>query len=179
MMITCLDIETTFKKDDLMPYNGNNQIVSVGYKTHTGKEDYLWFYHKEREPTENGKEKLQNILKNTKLLIGHNIKFDLAWLISCDFTYDRSIFDTMVAEYVISRGLHRDLSLDGSCKRRKVKQKKKYLIQDYMKSGVSMEDIPYKLVEEYGIADVNCTYELALKQMKILETDLNDFSKYN
>ena len=48
-----------------------------------------------------------------------------------------------------------------------------------MKSGVSMEDIPYKLVEEYGIADVNCTYELALEQMKILETDLNDFSKYN
>ena len=179
MMITCLDIETTFKKDDLMPYNGNNQIVSVGYKTHTAKEDYLWFYHKEREPTENGKQILQNILDNTKLLIGHNIKFDLAWLLSCGFTYDRAVFDTMVTEYAIARGVHRDLSLDGSCRRRKVRQKKKHLIQDYMKSGVSMEDIPANLVEEYGRGDVSCTYELALEQMKILGTDLNDFSKYN
>ena len=56
-MIMCLDIETTFKKDDLYSYNGNNQLVSVGIKTQTGKEDYLWFYHKEREPTKNGKDK--------------------------------------------------------------------------------------------------------------------------
>ena len=41
-MIMCLDIETTFKKDDLYSYNGNNQLVSVGYKTQTGKENYIW-----------------------------------------------------------------------------------------------------------------------------------------
>ena len=85
----------------------------------------------------------------------------------------------MVVEYVLARGLHRDLSLDGSCKRRKVKQKKKYLVQDFMKRGISMEDIPANLVEEYGIGDVNCTYELAQEQCKLLEVELNEFSKYN
>mgnify|MGYP000426703138 CR=1 FL=1 len=87
MMITCLDIETTYKKDDAYFYNGTNQLVSVGFKTKTGKEDYLWFYHKERQPTENAKETLQNLLNSTKLLIGHNIKFDLSWLYGCGFSY--------------------------------------------------------------------------------------------
>ena len=46
-----------------------------------------------------------------------------------------------------------------------------------MKSGVSLESIPYKLVEEYGRGDVNCTYELALEQCKLLEVDINEFSR--
>ena len=178
-MIMCLDIETTFKKDDLYSYNGNNQLVSVGYKTQTGKEDYIWFYHKERSPTENGKDILQNLLYHTTVLIGHNIKFDLSWLYNCGFTYNNSVYDTMVVEYILARGLYRDLSLDGSCKRRKVKQKKKYLVQDFMKRGISMEDIPANLVEEYGRGDVDCTYELAKEQCKLLEVELNEFSKYN
>ena len=178
-MIMCLDIETTFKKDDLYSYNGNNQLVSVGYKTQTGKEDYIWFYHKERSPTENGKDILQNLLHHTTVLIGHNIKFDLSWLYNCGFTYNNSVYDTMVVEYILARGLHRDLSLDGSCKRRRVKQKKKYLVQDFMKRGISMEDIPANLVEEYGRGDVSCTYELAQEQCKLLEVELNEFSKYN
>ena len=176
-LTTCLDIETTFKKDDVYFYNGNNQLVSVGFKTHLGKEEYLWFYHNEKEPTINGQEILQNIHYSTKLLIGHNIKFDLSWLLGCGFDYKGACFDTMVVEYILARGQYRDLSLDGSCKRRKVQQKKKHLIEDYMKSGVSLESIPYKLVEEYGRGDVNCTYELALEQCKLLEVDINEFSR--
>ena len=175
-LTTCLDIETTFKKDDAYFYNGNNQLVSIGFKTNSGKEDYLWFYHKEKEPTENGKETLQNVLNNTKLLIGHNIKFDLAWLYGCGFTYNGSLYDTMVVEYILARGVNCDLSLDGSCKRRKVKQKKKHLIESQMKSGVGMDNIPYKLIEEYGRGDVDCTYELAMEQCKLLEVDINEFN---
>jgi DNA polymerase I-like protein with 3'-5' exonuclease and polymerase domains len=179
MMITCLDIETTYQKDDAFSYNGKNQLVSVGFKTHTGKEDYLWFYHKEREPTNNAKQILQDLLYNTKILIGHNIKFDLGWLYCCGFTYNNAVYDTMVVEYLLSRGVHRPISLDESCKRRKVKQKKKHLIEDYMNSGVNMDDIPHKLVEEYGRGDVICTYDLAMKQMEVLEMDINEFSKHN
>ena len=168
-MITCLDIETTYQKDDAFSYNGKNQLVSVGFKTHTGKEDYLWFYHKEREPTNNAKQILQDLLYNTKILIGHNIKFDLGWLYCCGFTYNNAVYDTMVVEYLLSRGV----------KRRKVKQKKKHLIESHMKSGVNMDDIPHKLVEEYGRGDVICTYDLAMKQMEVLEMDINEFSKHN
>ena len=55
-MITVLDIETTFKKDDsgktdVDPYTGN-MLVSVGYKNDT--ENYLCFSHTGKQPTENG-----------------------------------------------------------------------------------------------------------------------------
>ena len=45
--------------------------------------DYLCFYHKDRPPTENAKRQLQAVLDMTKLLVGHNIKFDLKWLRAC------------------------------------------------------------------------------------------------
>ena len=48
-----------------------------------------------------------------------------------------------------------------------------------MKNGTSMEDIPANLVEEYGKGDVDCTYELAQEQCRLLEVELNEFSKYN
>ena len=42
-----------------------------------------------------------------------------------------------------------------------------------------MEDSPASLVEEYGRGDVDCTYELAKEQCKLLEVELNEFNKYN
>jgi len=97
-------------------------------------------------------------------------------LYGCGFTYNGSLYDTMVVEYILARGVHCDLSLDGACKRRKVKQKKKHLIESQMKSGVGMDNIPYKLIEEYGRGDVDCTYELAMEQCKLLEVDINEFN---
>ena len=38
-----------------------------------------------------------------------------------------------------------------------------------------MDSIPYKLIEEYGRGDVDCTYELAMEQCKLLEVDINEF----
>ena len=41
-MITCLDIENTFTKGNSMPYNGNNILVSVGFLTNGGEQNYLY-----------------------------------------------------------------------------------------------------------------------------------------
>ena len=60
-MITCLDIENTFTKGNSMPYNGNNILVSVGFLTNGGEQNYLCFYHAEEPPTENNIDILQDI----------------------------------------------------------------------------------------------------------------------
>ena len=72
-MITVLDIETTYKKDeagklDLDPYTGN-MLVSVGYDTLGADSGYLCFTHTEKEPTENGFATLQKVLDNTEVLV--------------------------------------------------------------------------------------------------------------
>ena len=115
-----------------MPYNGENMLVSVGYLTNTGEKEYLCFYHAEQEPTFNNVTILQGALDRTELLIGHNIKYDLQWLLTCGFTYNGELWDTMGVEYLIARGLHRDMSLSASCKRRDVTEKKSEIFDSFI-----------------------------------------------
>jgi len=100
------------------------------------------------------------------ILVGQNIKFDIMWLRSCGFKYDGVLYDTMVAEYIRSKGRRWSLSLDALAKRYKVTQKEKDLVAPYMKEGKTFYEIPAQIVEEYGIADVVATEEVALKQLE-------------
>ena len=175
MKTTILDIETTYKvnedkKTDADPYTGN-MLVSVGYITESD-ENYLCFFHREKEPTPNAKEILQKVLDNTTLLVGHNIKFDLKWLRACGFTYTGNVHDTMIVEYIMQGGEKIPLSLEKCCERYAVSQKKTGLTNEFFEKNVSFEDIPWKIVEEYGRADVQATKELFHAQYSNLDGKL-------
>ena len=176
MVVTVLDIETTYKKDeggklDLDPYTGN-MLVSVGYDTLGVDSGYLCFTHTEKEPTEDGFAILQKVLDNTEVLVGHNIKFDLKWLLACNFTYTGKLYDTMIAEYVIHGGDKVALSLAECVKRYDLDEKRTDLTEQYMKDGVSFDYIPWHIVEEYGRADVEITKQLYLAQQKPVSNGL-------
>jgi len=171
-MITCLDIENTFTDKNSAPYDGENQLVSVGYKTNTGEENYLCFYHCEKTPTKNNFGILQDVLNRTDLLIGHNIKYDLQWLLYCGFKYEGSLWDTMGVEYLLARGMARELSLDASCKRRKVQQKKAGLVNGWEKQPDEMD---WAVLEEYGRQDVASTFDLAYAQSELLEVNIEEW----
>ena len=167
MITTVLDIETSYKVDvdkktDAEPYTGN-LLVSVGYDCE-GEKNYLCFYHKDRQPTENAHKILQDVLDKTDLLVGHNLKFDLKWLRACNFVYSKDIYDTMIGEYLINGGSKVPLSLKNCCERYAVAQKKSDLIDQYMQDRISFEEIPWATVKEYGEADVQATKELYLAQ---------------
>ena len=173
LKVTTLDIETTFKKDEdgkvaADPYTGN-MLVSVGYKTE-GVDEYLCFSHTKKETTENGFGKLQKVLDNTELLVGHNIKFDLKWLLACNFKYTGKLWDTMIAEYVIHGGDKVSLSLEQCVKRYDLDEKRTDLTEQYLKDGVSFDRMPWNIVEEYGRADVEITEQLFLEQQKNVTT---------
>jgi len=175
-MITCLDIENTFHAKDNMPYSGDNMLVSVGYLTNTDEKNYLCFYHAEEPPTLDNVKILQDVLDRTKLLIGHNIKYDLQWLLSCGFNYGGRLWDTMGIEYLLARGLHRDISLGGSCIRRDVTEKKSEIFDKFIKDGKGVDEIPWDKLVEYGEQDVLSAYELSLVQAEILKINLEEWS---
>ena len=167
-MITVLDVETTFKvlpdkKTDADPHTGN-MLVSVGYDCE-GNKDYLCFYHKDRPPTDNAKRQLQAVLDMTKLLVGHNIKFDLRWLRACGFVYTGRVHDTMICEYLINGGSKVPLSLKKCCERYALSPKKTDLTEKYLQDKISFESIPWPIVQEYGEADVQVTKELYEAQL--------------
>ena len=163
MTITVVDVETSFVtgengKTDPSPFNSKNKLVSVGINN-----EYLFFNHDERQ--DNGAFiKVQNILDKTTLLIGHNLKFDLAWLYEVGFKYSGKVYDTMIGEYVLQRGVRKALSLKECCNRRKLSSKSD-ATQDFINQGISFEMMPPKIVEEYGRQDIAVTRELYHSQV--------------
>ena len=163
MTITVVDVETSFVtgengKTDPSPFNSRNKLVSVGINN-----EYLFFNHDERQ--DNGAFiKVQNILDKTTLLIGHNLKFDLAWLYEVGFKYSGKVYDTMIGEYVLQRGVRKALSLKECCNRRKLSSKSD-ATQDFINQGISFEMMPSKIVEEYGRQDITVTRELYHSQV--------------
>ena len=168
-MITTIDVETSYQKTetggmDPSPFNPNNILVSIGIN-----DEYYFTNHSERID-EGCYHKIQKILDETTLLIGHNIKFDLSWLLEAGFKYTGNVYDTMIAEYVLNRGVRKSLTLLMCCQRRKLDAKDD-AVKEYMDRGVSFENIPADIVEQYGKIDVAITRQLFDSQMEDLRTD--------
>ena len=160
-MITTLDIETTFQEGDPSPYNEKNKLVSVGIN-----DEYYFFEHKDNKNGHDNRKKIQDILDKSKLIIGHNLKFDMSWLYWVGFKYDGELYDTMIAEYILQRGNKFDkfhkrisLSLKESCIRNNLPVKSD-ILSNYTNDGFNIDEIPMKELEEYGRKDVEITYKL-------------------
>ena len=172
-MITTIDVETSYQKTeaggfDPSPFNPNNILVSVGIDSKYGDE-YYFLNHSEKV-SRGGAARIQEVLDETTLLIGHNIKFDLSWLLEAGFKYTGNVYDTMIGEYVLNRGVRKSLTLLMCCQRRKLDAKDD-AVKEYMDRGVSFENIPAEIVEQYGKIDVAITRQLFDSQMADLRTD--------
>ena len=170
-MITTVDVETSWQKNenggyDPSPFHPDNILVSVGIN-----DEYYFTNHSERID-EGCYHKIQAILDKTTLLVGHNIKFDLMWLLESGFKYSGRVYDTMLGEYILNRGIRKSLTLEMSCRRRKIGSKDSS-IKEWMDRGVSFENIPADVVEEYGKIDVQITRRLFDSQMDDLKMAKN------
>jgi DNA polymerase I-like protein with 3'-5' exonuclease and polymerase domains len=169
-MLTVLDCENTVYKRpdgtiDLSPYHPSNRLVSVGWgRIYEGQYvagDYYFFYHNKLKlpNVEEHKAALQARLDGTTLLIGHNIKHDLAWLLEAGFKYDGPIFDTMVASYILERGQkHQSLSLDALAEKYGCHRK----LKDAINWDIGIDNNDPEIVEEYGLSDIRSCGELYL-----------------
>ena len=150
---------------DLTPFDPTNQLVSVGYVSKElskdwGEVEYLCIDHVNEPPTPDVGTMLQATLDNTDVLAGHNIKHDLKWLLECGFEYSGDLYDTMIAEYVLQKGIKKALSLAALAEEWSLPLKKSELISKYLDMGLSFYKIPWAIIREYGIGDVQTTCAL-------------------
>ena len=180
-MITIADVENTVVKHDkgidLSPYNPGNKLVSVGLGHISDNSvallPYVFLDHKDHKGSRADFDQIQSVLNKTTLLVGHNLKHDLAWLLEAGFKYEGACYDTMIGEYVLSRGLKDDLSLEGSCIRRNVTLKKSDIFHRYFDKGHSVDEIPIDELKEYGEGDIVSTGELFLAQRALYANKYN------
>lgn len=173
---TVADVETTFQKyedgsSDNRPYNPLNKLVSVGLKPKDKDCDYYMINHVHMDDDfrKGGwtRSMINDGLKNTKLLVGHNIKFDLAWLRECGYVYEGEIWDTMLVEKLLSGNTlyMKELGLDMCCARYGIEGKIDK-VREYWDKGYSTDDIPWDVLKEYGIQDCLATEELFINQWR-------------
>ena len=167
-MITVIDVETTYQKNknngfDPSPFHPDNKLVSVGLESKYGSE-YYFIFHSEKV-SKGGVARIQEVLDETTLLVGHNLKFDLMWILEAGFKYSGKVYDTMLGEYILNKGVRKSLTLQMCCQRRKIGMKDDR-IKEYMDHGISFDNIPADLVEEYGRNDVSITKKLFDCQMQ-------------
>jgi len=197
MTITFLDCETTYQvingKKDPSPYNPKNRLVGISWlslsldnilkyylevsQTDT-KIKFRFFYHKlisfTAKEQSQSKEEIQKSLDNTSLLICHNTKFDLAWLWESGFKYTGDIDCTMIRQYVLNRGVKKNISLEGLGGQYNLSAVKKVdLIQDYLDKNISMENVPPDILSEYGIGDIDTLLCLWLAQQEEFKKEEN------
>jgi len=179
--ILVLDLETTVKRVegriDNSPFNPFNKCVSAHYCFL--KEDFLLnlpvvtndiFFHTLLEQSDYAvadHTKLKQSLKEADLLVCHNAKFDIMWLLEMGFELPDNVYCTLIGEYVLCKGQRQPLSLkESALRRRLVNQKKGDLVDQLFREGTDFSEMPIDTMLEYAEADVLTTGELYLSQQQ-------------
>jgi DNA polymerase I-like protein with 3'-5' exonuclease and polymerase domains len=142
----------------------------VGMLTDQGQCLTFPFDHADCPNQEDHYERVQMMLDEATVLIMHNAAHDLLWLWESGFKYDGPVFDTMLAEYVLQRGIKEPLSLQACAERYDLDTKKQDTLKEYFKKGYSTRDIPYNELCEYLVADLEATQQLSDRLMYRLNT---------
>jgi len=160
-----LDVENTTTKRDgklhLDPFEPNNKLVMVGCLTDKG-EEYLF---------RDNFDGVQELLDQATILIGHNIAYDLMWIWECGFKYDGPVFDTMLGEYILQRGIKEPLHLKDCALRYELDTQKEDTLKDYFAKGYNTDEIPAEELSFYLSADLHATQQLADAIYKKLNTE--------
>lgn len=182
-VIIILDLETTVqfgedKSKDNSPYNPKNKIVSSHWRMledgvlHDAQ--HAIFYHDEKKGLDaDSSDAMKHDLSRAELIVCHNAKFDVSYLLESGFSIPKTVYCTMIGEYVFARGQRQELSLKATAERRDVTRKKSELVDGLFKSGIGFDSMPLATVVEYADADVLSTAEIYIAQQKDLLKESN------
>ena len=149
----------------LDPYEPTNKLVMVGCLTDIGNE---YLFNMDSGGTQHID--IQELLDRATILIGHNIAYDLMWLWECGFKYEGPVFDTMLTEYILQRGIKEPLHLKDCAERYDLETKKEDTLKEYFAKGYATDEIPRGELRQYLSADLHATQQLSDRQYKKLNS---------
>lgn len=162
-----VDLETT-THDKGNPYHFDNYVVTIGLYNDEIQEVF--------DIVSNPKDlkKVKEIVENTDIIVGFNLKFDMTWLRKLGIdTSHITYWDCQVVEYKMSGHRHniQELSMD-ACLRRRGLPVKIDKIAEYWEQGIQTDQIPRKELLEYNLQDVRVNWLLYLAQLEEMTPDL-------
>jgi DNA polymerase I-like protein with 3'-5' exonuclease and polymerase domains len=173
MKYLVLDLETGCK--EVHGRKGNswyNDIVAIGLKTQFDNGLALYL----ESDCYNAQLDIVSIVKDIDIIIGHNLKYDLLYLWKYEAFQEwlikgGKIFDTQLAEYMISGQRHKYPALrDIAVNKYGCNEREKFM-EEYWSKGIDTKDIPKELVLEDVKNDVLDTEQVMLQQIIILKKE--------
>jgi DNA polymerase I-like protein with 3'-5' exonuclease and polymerase domains len=158
-----IDVETsTYNKGH--PFDPRNKLVSYAYKP-VGNPSRFRYFSDPDFITD-----LRNNVESATELVGFSFKFDLHWSqrVGVRVPADCRIWDCALAEFVISGQTARFISLNEALESYG-EPRKPDLVAEYWACGISTEDIPLDILEEYNLYDTDGTYALYCHQQSIMD----------
>ena len=165
-MILTLDTENTiYAKGN--PFSEGNKCCVVAYKINNEQSVALqWEYD---EPvTQEKLDLIQGLLDKCSLFIAFNAKYDLHWLRKYELRLPKKVWCTQVAQFVILNQQEKYPSLNSACAYWGLGKKLDVIDEEYWSKGISTENIPWTLLDEYSRQDVDLTYSLFIRQQEYL-----------
>ena len=149
--VTVLDLETTIKAPTphfgASPTYPANKIVMLGYRTNDIEEILT-----EKKDIEEFIDKVQS---EHHLLVGHNIAFDLLYLIRYGLKMGHnSVWDTQKFAYMHSGRILTQPSLETVAKKLRLPFKKDTEIKERFRAGIGADEIDEDLLRSYLESDV-------------------------
>jgi DNA polymerase I-like protein with 3'-5' exonuclease and polymerase domains len=161
--VTVLDVETTIRAP--LPHFGasptypTNWIVSLGYK-HEDKEEQLY---SKRSIIEF----VHWVGEEAHLIVGHNLSFDLLYLMRYGLNLDFvNIWDTQKYNYISSGRIDGQVSLEQLAKKYRLPFKKDTEIKERFRAGLGADEIDQELLRIYLKSDVRVTSQIFEKQLE-------------
>lgn len=161
-----LDFETN-NKDYGSAVHPDNHIVLACWYVITPK----GITKKHRWADEYSLSALEKDIRQADFVVAHNAKFELQWLKRCGMDLrDILVFDTMLAEWVISGNRGLPLNLEETAARYGLGAKLS-LASKAIGLGIDPSDIPAEWLLPYCYMDVHLCYQVYLKQIQLLVAD--------
>ena len=173
MRTISVDVETTaipvFK-----PWQKGAFLVSVGMVDEYGFRKIWVFNHDEitgdvaTDQIDMVQEIQAEFDKSTRI-VGHNLKFDLAWLRKVGLDYSNlRLYCTQVVEYLIECQQKIGYHLNDCCERRGISTKID-LVKKYWEAGYNTNEIPLRILNPYLEQDCVSTLALYQKQVPLIK----------
>lgn len=153
-----LDVESTIAAKG-NPYNETNKLCLIQVKV--GTDEPIAF------PPDKFSEVLP-ILKSASCIIGFNLKFDLAWVRRELGFVSSCVWDCQLAEFMLTQQTWKYPDLGTTCEKYGVQKKLDVVKTEFWDKGIDTPDIPLDILIEYGLGDVQSTWEVFEKQLEIL-----------
>lgn len=161
MNILILDVETTIYNKGHWA-DKRNKLVMTGWKW-LNKDPFtfnnLLFTYDECRNV------VQEVINNSYIVVGHNIKFDLHWLcnIGIDIKTIKRVWDTQIAEFLLEAQRNPYNSLNDTLDKYGFPRKLDVVKSDYWDKGRDTTEVPTEILREYLERDLLST-ELVFKE---------------